>query len=116
MVYSIYFYWNLQFLNHVIIIKTKVLLHQLIFSDFYYCKSVNFRGFSQLDKFVGIFFRIFLIAQKQKKMYFSVNQFISTADDVLYWQDKIVLRITFVMWNLLTLFHRNSELTYVHSL
>jgi hypothetical protein len=30
------------------------------------------------------------------------------ADDVLYWQDKIVLRITFVMWNLLTLFYLNG--------
>jgi len=37
----------------------------------------NFHGFSQLDKFAGIFFRVFLIAQKQTKMYFSVNQFIS---------------------------------------
>jgi hypothetical protein len=36
----------------------------------------NFRGFSQLDKFAGTFFRVFLIAQKKKKMYFSANQFI----------------------------------------
>ena len=62
----------------------------------------NFCGFSQLDKFAGTFFRVFLIAQKQKKMYFSVNQFISR------WQDKIVLHITFVMWNLLTLFYLNG--------
>jgi hypothetical protein len=29
--------------------------------------AYNFRGFSQLDKFVGTFYRIFFIAQKQKK-------------------------------------------------
>jgi hypothetical protein len=72
----------------------------------------NFRGFSKLDKFAGTFFRVFLIAQKQKKMYFSVNTLL--VDDVLYSQDIIVLRITFVMWNLLTLFYLNSKLTYVH--
>jgi len=30
----------------------------------------NFHGFSQLDKFVGTFFRVFLIAQKQKNVLF----------------------------------------------
>ena len=72
----------------------------------------NFHGFSQLDKFADTFFRIFLIAQKQTKK----GTFRSTsllADDVLYWQDKIVLRITFAMWNL---FYLNSKLTYVQSL
>jgi hypothetical protein len=29
--------------------------------------AYNFRGFSQLDKFVGTFYCIFFIAQKQKK-------------------------------------------------
>ena len=74
----------------------------------------NFRGISQLDKFAGTFFREFLIAQKKKKCTFRSTSLF--ADDVLYWQDKIVLRITFVMWNLLTLFYLNSKLAYVHSL
>jgi hypothetical protein len=55
-----------------------------------------------------------LITQKKKKCTFRSTSLF--ADDVLYWQDKIVLRITFVMWNLLTLFYLNSKLAYVHSL
>jgi len=57
--------------------------------------NFNFRGFSQLDKFAGIFFRVFLIAQKQKKCTFRSTSLL--ADDVLYRQDQILLRITFVM-------------------
>jgi len=57
--------------------------------------NFNFRGFSQLDKFAGIFFRVFLIAQKQKKCTFRSISLL--ADDVLYRQDQILLRITFIM-------------------
>ena len=42
----------------------------------------NLRGFSQLDKFAGTFFRVFLIAEKQKKKTFWSTSLL--ADFVLY--------------------------------
>ena len=48
-----------------------------------YCNSINFHCI-QFSRFLptgqirgNLFFRVFLIVQKQKKMYFSVNQFIN---------------------------------------
>ena len=56
----------------------------------------NFHGFSQLNKFVGTFFsHISYCAKAKKKCTFRSTSLL--ADDVLYSQDKIVLRITFVM-------------------
>ena len=85
-----------------------------------YCKSINFRCI-QFSRFLptgqihGYLFSCFPYCEKaKKKCTFRSTRLL--ADDVLYWQDKIVLCITFVMWNLLTLFYLNSKLTYVHSL
>ena len=86
-----------------------------------YCKSINFHciQFSWIlptGQIRGYLFScISYCAKSKKKWTFRSTSLL--ADDVLYWQDQIVLRITtFVMWNLLTLFYLNSKLTYVHSL
>jgi hypothetical protein len=51
----------------------------------------NFRGFSQLDKFAGTFFRVFLIAQKPRKCTFRSTSFMN---GIFYWPVK---RINFIL-------------------
>jgi hypothetical protein len=72
--YTLFYKENIQFKDNFVVYRS-IFLYLFDFRTFYTVKVLifaasNFCDFSQLDKFAGTFFRIFLIAQKQNKVLF----------------------------------------------